>query len=61
MKDGIFGQNDLKLCDWQYTIRHTNVNSFVYEEKVFLISNPKHTMTVHSVNNNPILTRWNYQ
>ena len=57
MKDGIFGQNDLKLCDWQYTIRHTNVNSFVYEEKVFLISNPKHTMTVHSVNNNPITTR----
>ena len=58
MEDGIFKQEDLRLCDWQYTIRHDNVNSFVHGEKVFLKSNPEHPMTVHSVNEKSITTIW---
>ena len=57
--EGTFKQEDLKLCDYQYTIRHTDVNSFVLGEKVFLKSNPEHPMIVHSVNENSITTIWN--
>lgn len=28
MEEGIFKQEDLRLCDWQYTIRHDNVDCF---------------------------------
>jgi len=56
--DGIFKQDDLGLCDWQYTIRHTDVNFFVCGEKVFLKSNPEHLMTVHSINKKTITTIW---
>jgi len=54
----IFKQDDLKLCDWQYTIRHTDINRFVSGEKVFLKSNPEQPMTVHSVNEKSITTIW---
>lgn len=58
MEDGIFKQENLRLCDWQYTIRHDNVNCFERWEKVFLKSNPEHPMTVHSVNENSVTTIW---
>ena len=53
MEEGIFKQEDLRLCDWQYTIRHDNVDCFERGEKVFLKSNPEHLMTVHSVSQLP--------
>ncbi len=56
MEEGIFKQEDLRLCDWQYTIRHDNVDCFERGEKVFLKSNPEHLMTVHSVNKSSITT-----
>lgn len=58
MKNGIFKQDDLRICDWQYTIKHTSTNAFVCGEKVFLKSNPEHPMTVHSVNEKSITTIW---
>ena len=58
MEEGIFKHNDLILCDWQYTIKHTNVNYFVQGEKVFLKSNPENLMTVHSINKRNITTIW---
>jgi len=60
MEEGIFKRKDLEICDWQYIITHTNVNSFVIGEKVFLKSNPEHSMSVHSINENEgiITTIW---
>jgi hypothetical protein len=58
MKDRIFKQDDFRLSDWQYTIRHTDVQNFVCGERVFLKSNPELTMIVHSVNKKNITTRW---
>ena len=42
--EGYFKKEDLRICDAQYTTRHTNVNCFVRGEKVFLKSNPEHPM-----------------
>ena len=60
MKEGIFKQDDLMLCDWQYTIRHTKLKCFEVGEIVFLGCNPEFPMTVHSINNkkNNITTIW---
>ncbi len=58
MKNRVFKRKDLNICDWQYTIRHTNTNSFMCGEKVFLKSNPEHSMIVYSINNNNIITSW---
>ncbi len=51
-------QEDLRLCPWQYTIRHTKASEFIRGEKVFLKSNPEHEMIVHSVNEKNITTIW---
>jgi hypothetical protein len=51
-------EDDLEACDWQYTVRHTDVNCFDQGEKVFLKSNPEHQMIVHSVNKGTITTIW---
>jgi len=50
--------NNLKLQNWQYTIRHTDVNNFIRGEKVFLKSNPECPMTVHKVNLKSVTTKW---
>ena len=54
----IFKKNNLKLCDWQYTIRHTNANCFKIGEKVFLKSNPEHQMIVYFIEGNNVTTIW---
>lgn len=56
--EGCFKKEDLKICNWQYTIRHTSVNDFVCGDKVFLKSNPEHSMIVHSINEKTITTYW---
>lgn len=58
MEDRIFKQDDLIPSDWQYVIRHTDVNCFVCGEKVFLKSNSEHQMTIHSINESTITTFW---
>jgi len=58
MKDNIFNVNDLILCDWQYTIRHTNTKCFKNGEKVFLKSNPDHIMIVYDITDKKIITTW---
>ena len=57
-KEGNFKEGDLKMCNGQYTIRHTNTSSFVCGEKVFLKSNPEHSMLVHSINETTVTTIW---
>lgn len=52
MREKIFKAKDLRLCDFQYEVRHTDINNFSEGEKVFLKSNPEHPMTVHSVDGN---------
>jgi hypothetical protein len=42
----IFKEKDLVLCDFQYEIRHTDVNYFKIGEEVFLKSNPEISMKV---------------
>jgi len=58
MEEGIFKNEELILCDWNYTIKHDNVNCFNIGEKVFLKSNPEILMKVHSVNKNTVTTIW---
>lgn len=44
-----FKENDLILCDFQYEIRHTDINCFKIGEEVFLKSNPEILMRVHEI------------
>lgn len=53
-----FKKEDLKLCEWQYAIKHNNKNCFKSGEIVFLKSNPKQPMIVNSINDNTITTAW---
>ena len=59
MEENIFNQNNLRLCDWQYTIRHTDTKQFVSGEKVFLKSNPEKIMTVYSIREDVVVTSCN--
>lgn len=58
MNEGVFKKSDLRICDWQYSIRHEKVNNFVIGETVFLKSNPEHPMSVHLINEDNITTIW---
>ena len=53
-----FKEEDLKSCEWQYNIKHTDTNNFKCGEEVFLKSNPENPMTVLSINKNDITTLW---
>lgn len=54
LKKGRFKADDLVLCDFQYEIRHTNVDCFKIGESVFLKCNPEVPMKVHSLNNQKV-------
>jgi hypothetical protein len=50
----IFRKEDLYKINWQYSIRHTSVNTFECGEKIFLKSNPSVQMEVYSINDKRI-------
>ncbi len=58
MEEKAFNPKDLMQCNWQYMIRHKDVNCFKCGEKVFLKSNPEHIMIVDSVEQNAIRVIW---
>jgi hypothetical protein len=58
MNSNTFGSSEINLCDWQYTIRHSDTSSFVCGEKVFLKSNPELPMIIHSMEDNQVMTTW---
>lgn len=53
-----FEEEDLRMCDWQYTVRHQNTSSFLIGEKVFLKSNPEQILSVTSIGKNSITVSW---
>lgn len=54
----MFNADDLQICNWQYTVRHTSVDCFVIGELVFLKSNPECPMTVTSMTDKRVSTNW---
>ncbi len=54
MKRKVFKSGDLKLNDLQYLIKHKNTNCFEIGDEVFLKSNPKNKMIVHSIDNDEV-------
>lgn len=60
--EGCFKEGDLVSCDFQYEIRHTNINCFKIGEEVFLKSNPEISMKVcgFSEDNKQILALFDY-
>ena len=58
IQGGLFKSEDLILCRWQYLVSHTNTECFTLGEVVFLKSNPEHQMSVHSINEDSITTKW---
>ena len=61
-KEETFKEEDLVLCDFQYEIKHTDVNCFKIGEEVFLKSNPERPMKVYgfSEDNKQVLTLFDY-
>lgn len=59
MEQEFFNSSDLRLCDWQYTIRWENIHDFNIGQIVFLKSNPECPMIVCGFINNKVLTTWN--
>lgn len=49
-----FKKEDLKLCDFQFQITHTNTDKFKIGEYIFLKSNPDYPLEVYSINNKEI-------
>ena len=49
MNYAAFNEDDLKLTDFQYEIKHTDVNCFKEKEEVFLKSNPEVSMKVFGI------------
>ena len=56
--EGIFRKEDLYKINWQYSIRHTSVNTFECGEKIFLKSSPSVQMEVYSINDKYITAFW---
>jgi hypothetical protein len=55
MNDNIFNQDDLRVCAWQYTIRHKKSMQFIVGEKVFLKSNPEKPMVIYCIDNDNVI------
>jgi len=57
-----FKEGDLISCEFQYEIRHTDINCFKIGEEVFLKSNPERPMKVcgFSEDNKQVLTMFDY-
>lgn len=51
-------EEDLILCEIQYTIRHTSPHCFKVGKKVFVKSNPEHPTVVYSVNKDTVTISW---
>ena len=47
LNTGAFKAEDLKLCDFQYEIKHNSIDDFKVGEEVFLKSNPETPMKVY--------------
>ncbi len=54
---GKFKKDDLILCEFQYEVRHTDINRFKIGEKVFLKSNPEVPMTVDSIDYKEVICK----
>lgn len=55
IKSGVFNFNDVRSCDRQYKIRHTDTNEFKIGEQVFLKAYPEFPMIVKDIRNNKII------
>jgi len=60
MAEGIFRSEDLKLCDWDYVIRHRQATNFKKGTLVFLKCNPEVPMLVIKIDKkeNRVITQW---
>jgi len=58
INEGWFKCNDLRLCDWQYAVRHESTDCFNIGETVFLKSNPESPMEVVKKKDEHLVCEW---